>query len=299
MNATVVITTKNRREDLVKAVASALTQTANPEVLVIDDGSTDGTAEFMAREFPAVRLHRSEQSLGLIVQRNRAARLASHPIVFSIDDDAVFSSAGVVEQTLREFDHPQVGAVAIPMVDVNTSPAVRQKAPRPDGIYAVYDYIGTAHALRRDLFLQLGGYREVLFHQSEEEDYCLRILNHGYITRAGNADPIHHFESPKRSFARMDYYGARNKVLYAWHNVPFPHLPKHLVATTLLTSVYARHPVRCLTRLRGVANAYTVIGSGRTHRQPVSVASYLLSRRLKKTGPLPLEAIAHCLRSRS
>ena len=49
MQATVVITTKNRREDLLKAVASAWSQTARPEVLVIDDGSTDGTSEAVAR----------------------------------------------------------------------------------------------------------------------------------------------------------------------------------------------------------------------------------------------------------
>ena len=81
--------------------------------------------------------------------------------------------------------------------------------------------------MRRDLFLGLSGYRDILIHQSEEEDYSVRLLNAGFITRAGNADPVHHFESPKRSLARMDFYGARNKVLYAWHNVPFPHLVKH------------------------------------------------------------------------
>ena len=235
MRATVVITTKNRLEELRKAVASALAQTAGPEILVIDDGSGDGTAAAMSREFPSVRLHRSEQSLGLIVQRNRAARLAGNPILFSLDDDAAFSTHTVVEDTLREFDHPRVGAVAIPFVDVNRGPKVRQRAPRPDEVYATYDFIGTAHALRRDVFLSLNGYREVLFHQGEEEDYCLRMLNAGWITRSGNADPVHHFESARRSWARMDFYGARNKVLYAWHNVPFPGMAAHLAGTTAKT----------------------------------------------------------------
>jgi glycosyltransferase involved in cell wall biosynthesis len=291
VTATVIITTKNRREDLAKAVASALEQTAQPEVLVIDDGSTDGTHEFISREFPAVRLHRSEKSLGLIAQRNRAARLASNPILFSIDDDAVFSTPSVVEATLREFDHPRVGAVAIPFVNVNDSPTVLQKAPQPEGIFAAYTFIGTAHALRRDIFLQLSGYREVLFHQSEEEDYCLRMLQAGYITRAGNAEPIHHFESPRRSWQRMDYYGARNKVLYAWHNIPFPYLPFHLAATTIKTSTFSFQPGRLMTRLRGVMEAYTMVCTGRTGRQPVSAKNYELSRELKRRGPLPINEI--------
>lgn len=289
--ATVVITTKNRKEELRNAIASALAQTAQPEVLVIDDASTDGTHELVAREFPQVRLDRSELSLGLIRQRNRAARLARSPILFSIDDDAAFSSETIVEQTLREFAHPRVGAVAIPFIDVKKSPDTHHRAPRADGIYARYDYIGTAHAIRRDLFLGLSGYRDILIHQSEEEDYCVRLLNAGYITRAGNADPIHHFESPKRSLARMDFYGARNKVLYAWHNVPLPHLVKHLAATTLMTAVYARQPGRCLTRLRGVAGAYAAVCSGRTKRQPVATRIYQLSRKLKLNGPVPLAEI--------
>lgn len=289
--ATVVITTKNRKEELRNAITSALAQTARPEILVIDDASTDGTHELVAREFPQVRLERSELSLGLIRQRNRAARLASNPILFSIDDDAAFSSDKVVEQTLREFAHPRVGAVAIPFIDVNKSPETHHRAPRADGIYARYDYIGTAHAIRRDLFLGLSGYRDILIHQSEEEDYCVRLLNAGYITRAGNADPVHHFESPKRSLARMDFYGARNKVLYAWHNVPLPHLVKHLAVTTLMTAVYARQPGRCLTRLRGVAGAYAAVCSGRTKRQPVATRIYQLSRKLKLNGPVPLAEI--------
>src|SRR5271170_7046039 len=91
-DATVIITTKNRKDDLRKAVASALTQDARPRVLVIDDGSTDGTSEMIRGEFPTVQLERAEQSRGLIVQRNRGAALAQTPLIVSIDDDAVFST---------------------------------------------------------------------------------------------------------------------------------------------------------------------------------------------------------------
>ncbi len=289
--ATVVITTKNRVEDLRKAIASVLAQTAKPEVLVLDDASTDGTSEAIAREFPSVRIERSEASRGYIVQRNRGAGLVQTPIVFSIDDDAVFSSPTIMEQTLREFDHPRVGAVAIPFVHVNQGPTVHQRAPRAEGIYATYAFIGTAHALRRDLFLALGKYRELLIHQSEEEDYCVRMLNAGYITRCGTADPVHHFESPRRSWRRMDYYGARNKVLYAWNSVPWPFLPAHLAATTCMTSIFALQPARFLTRLRGVLAAYALCGRGQADRRPVRPSIYSLSRALKRRGAVPLEEL--------
>jgi succinoglycan biosynthesis protein ExoO len=69
--ASVVITTRNRKEDLCKAIESALGQTGVAvEVIVVDDGSTDGTSDLVAKRFPAVRLVRFDMSRGYIVQRN-------------------------------------------------------------------------------------------------------------------------------------------------------------------------------------------------------------------------------------
>src|SRR5947209_3028796 len=84
--ATILITTKNRRDELARAVASALTQTAPCEILVIDDGSTDGTAAAIRDQFPAVRLHRYEESAGYVLRRNQGAELANAPIIVSLDD---------------------------------------------------------------------------------------------------------------------------------------------------------------------------------------------------------------------
>ena len=294
-SAAVVITTKNRMDDLRKAVISALSQTAEPEVLVLNDGSTDGTAEMLASEFPEVSVQSSQQSLGLIAQRNRGARLVAAPIVFSIDDDAVFSSPRIVDQTLAEFDHPRVGAVAIPFIDVNQGPEIKQLAPDKNGIFAAYSFIGTAHALRRELFLSLNGYREVLFHQGEEEDFCVRMLNEGYIARSGTSDPIHHFESPRRSWERMDYYGSRNKVLYTWQNVPFPYVIPHLMATSVKTLTYNLRPRRLRTRLRGLLSGYANGVTGLGVRQPVLKSTYRLSQELKSHGPMPLSVIENRL----
>lgn len=293
--ASILITTKNRKTELRKVLVSAVSQSLPIEIVVIDDGSADGTSELVKREFPRVRLQRDEQSRGLVVQRNRGARLASGQIIFSIDDDAILSTPTIIEETLRDFDHPRVGAVAIPFADVNRSPEVRQRAPHPRGVYATYTYIGTAHAIRRDLFLKLSGYREILFHQGEEEDYCIRMLNAGWITRCGNAAPIHHFESPRRSTTRMDFYGARNKVLFAWQNIPFPAVSWHLAATTAKTLLYSLRPTRFWTRLRGVLSGYGACLAGKAPRVPVSSTTYELVRGLKRRGPTPLEDITALL----
>ena len=290
--ATVVITTKNRKDDLRKAIESALGQSCPTEVLVVDDASTDGTASMVEKEFPDVRLEVAETSQGYIAQRNRAARLASFAYIFSIDDDAAFSTREVVEQTLSEFEDPRIGAIAIPYVEPRKSADVHQRAPQAQGVFVTNDFIGTAHALRRDLFLDLGGYRECLVHQGEEGDYCLRMLNAGFVTRLGNADAIHHFESPLRDLSRMDFHGRRNDVLFAWHNVPMPYLPVHLAATTvngLLAGMRVRRPGRML---RGTLRGYADCLRRWNARDPVRREIYRLNRRLKKGGPMTLDEVA-------
>jgi len=214
--ASVVITTKNRREELLRAVESAIAQRGLLEVVVIDDGSTDGTAEELQKKFsvfsfqspgkqpattdlrlaiapeaplpatnysppvttglPVLRLIRHGESRGLIVRRNEGAREAKGDVIFSLDDDAVFSSLFVVEQTLRDFSHPRIGAVAIPYIEPHKANREMQRAPTREDVWITASYIGTAHAVRRDVFLALGGYREHLVHQGEEGDFCLRML---------------------------------------------------------------------------------------------------------------------------
>lgn len=290
IDATVVITTKNRRDDLHAAIDSALAQTgAAVEVLVIDDGSTDGTAELVRRKFPTVVLHRAEQSQGYIVQRNAAAKLARAPIIFSIDDDAAFSTPHIVAQTLALFTDARIGAVAIPFIDVNKNPEIHQLAPDDKSIWITSTYIGTAHALRRDVFLQLAGYREPLFHQGEEMDYALRMLGAGFYVRLGQGDPIHHFESPRRDITRMSLFGRRNDILFAWHNVPMPQLLPHLAATTLNGLIHGFKVRRPFLMLRGLTRGY--LACFQQPRQPVSSATYHLARRLKKSGPLRLDEI--------
>jgi GT2 family glycosyltransferase len=219
--------------------------------------------------------------------------MAAAPVVISIDDDAVFESARTVEQTLAEMDSPggRVGAVAIPYIDVLINPAVRQRAPGESGIYVANEFRGTAHALRRDLFLAIGGYREVLTHQTEEGDYAIRMLAAGYVTRLGRADPIHHMESPRRDLTRQIVFNARNNLLFAWHNAPALWLLPHLGFTS---ANLLRHGVRTgyvRGSLRGIGRAYGDMATGRVKRQPVPRAVYELYRWMKKRGAARLEEI--------
>lgn len=285
-HTTIVITTKNRKEELRAALGSAFKQSAKPEVLVMDDGSTDGTAEMVRREFPEAILHHFNESKGLIVRRNEGARLATGEIIFSIDDDAEFSTPHVIEQTLLEFADPRIGAVAIPYIEPHKDNRLMQKAPDRQNAWITDRFIGTAHALRRDIFLKLGGYREHLVHQGEEGDYCIRMLQAGHFVRLGNADAIIHNESPKRNLDRMDYYGCRNAILFVWQNVPTRYLPIHLPATTFNCLRWTFMPKRFFIRLLGIIVGYR--DCLKALRRPVNPGTYRKWRRLGKER-MPLE----------
>jgi GT2 family glycosyltransferase len=291
LTATVVVTTRNRREDLKTCLASIAAQTVPSEIIVVDDASDDGTSEMVRREFPSVRLIEHQSMQGYIRGRNEAARAACGDVIISLDDDAVFSSDRIVAETLACFDDPRVAAVAIPYIDVNRDRIVRQSAPDRQAAYVAETFIGTAHALRRMVFLALGGYREELFHQGEESDFSLRLLAAGYVVRLGSGDPIHHFESPRRDFRRMDHYGPRNAILFAWQNVPMPALLAQIPATIAAVLTLTVKPSRLWVRIGGVLDG--LAACLRFERAPVPASAYSMWRRLRHApSPTRLADIA-------
>lgn len=290
-DATVVVATRNRREDLGRLLPTVLAQTACIEVLVIDDGSTDGTAAMVAADFPDVRLKRSEVSQGYIAQRNQAATLARAPLIVSVDDDALLPSRETVAQTIADFNHPRIGAVAIPYVDVRHRPEVLQRAPDDDRPYVVDTFVGTAHAVRRDVFVKVGGYRTALGHQCEEADFCLRMLDAGFTIRLGRAQHLLHLESPKRNLDMVFVKDRRNNMLHGWHNVPMPYLPVRLAKVTLHSIALARRHGHAGPMLRGLGQGWRYGLRCRAERRPVARSTYRLDHLLRKRGPIALAEI--------
>ncbi|WP_395747003.1 glycosyltransferase [Prosthecobacter sp.] len=289
--ASIVIPTRNRGELLGQCIRSALAQSVPVEVIVMDDGSTDGTVEMVRREFPMVQCHTLGTGRGPCFQRNRGIQMASAEVVFPIDDDSVFSSPRVVEQTLREFDHPRVAAVGIPFLNPRMGWTEMQRDATPGGCHVIHAFVGASHALRRSVFITVGGFREHFFYMGEEGDLCLRMLANGYVTRLGRADPVYHMESPRRNLALANRCGRRNDIYFAWQNVPMHCLPLHLLATTLNGVKAGLRTWHFWRMLMGTFEGYGQCLSGRVVRQPVNSEVYWLHRQLKKDGPMILEEV--------
>lgn len=287
LSASVVIVTHNRKELLRTALISATTQHGAPEVIVMDDRSTDGTPDMVREEFHAVRYVRSKAPSGYIVLRNEAARLATSDVIVSIDDDARFSSDDAVATTLEELADRRVGAVAMPLIHTARGSEVLQRPPSPDGVWVTNAYIGTAHAVRRDLFLELGGYREELEHFFEEPDFCIRLLRAGFVVRLGRASPILHEESLKRNVGRGVHYFSRNHLLFTWTYVPVPHVVPRLLAVAVHGVWFGIRLRQPLAAARGVLAGGREISRRRYERAPVPITLYRRWRTLRRR-PAPL-----------
>jgi predicted SAM-dependent methyltransferase len=107
--ASIIIPTYNHAEFIGDAIRSALVQTVEVEVIVIDDGSTDDTAEVVSRFNDArVKYHRLSHG-GPSLARNHGIELASAEYLMFLDADDVIAPTKVADQ-IAEFT-PEIGWV--------------------------------------------------------------------------------------------------------------------------------------------------------------------------------------------
>lgn len=285
----VVITTRNRQKDLRRALRSCESQEdVSFEVLVYDDASDDGTDKMVREEFPTVRLLRREQRAGLIVRRNEGFRDAMSNILVSLDDDAFLTGPTTLRRIVELFEKwPKTAAFALPYVEPNALPNVTMM-PLTSSDTELRGFIGCAHAIRRDIALQFGGYPELLVHQGEERDMCIRLIDNGWDIRYADTAQIVHLYSPLREQARVNHYGYRNAILFCWMRMPFPEC---LGAAALTTLKLLRHRFSfssLLSRLYSLSAGWFGAWRFRSARAPVSRATFKKYYNLPGHGPSPL-----------
>jgi GT2 family glycosyltransferase len=109
----VVIPTWNGRDHLERNLSSVVEAlAANPahEIIVVDNASDDGTAEFLRDEFPGVRVLACDTNLGFGEGSNAGFRAARNDIVVLLNND-MRVDAGFLEPLLDGFRDPRVFAV--------------------------------------------------------------------------------------------------------------------------------------------------------------------------------------------
>lgn len=290
-----VIPTKNRKEMLRRVLHALQAQTVRSEIICVDDGSTDGTAAMLGAEFPQVKTLRLAVSRGPAAARNAGATAAGGEFLLTLDDDCILAATDAIERTLQLFNRPDIAGVTLPFVNVRLDRRIRTAAPQADGTFVTTDYYAGMVLLRRDNFLQAGGYREPFFMHHEEADLAIRLLDKRRFIRNGFRALIDHHESPVRDRLKLWRLGAQNAVLFAIYNVPWPWFPIHLGSTIVKTLVYASRRGGALPVLQGFAAAALIARQTLSLRTPVTGRAYFAFRTLKTGGPLPLDRMQELL----
>jgi cellulose synthase/poly-beta-1,6-N-acetylglucosamine synthase-like glycosyltransferase len=163
-SVSIIIPTYNGGSRIAGCIEALLQQDApcKPEILVVDDGSTDNTAE-VVKNFPSVRLI-TQMNSGPAAARNRGALEAHGTIILFTDDDCVPMSRWL-EAMLEPFRDPEVVGVkgvyrthqkqlAARFVQIEYEDRYRLMA----GLSTI-DFVDTySAAFRRDRFLEMNGY---------------------------------------------------------------------------------------------------------------------------------------------
>ena len=167
-NISVIIPLYNKVSEIELTLRSVLSQSVSPrEIIVVDDGSTDGSAEVVERlATPLVRLIR-QPNCGVSAARNRAMREATGEWVALLDGDDMWCSdylATVAEMIER---WPTCGAYGTGFSVDDGERCVEAAYCQREGIVDFfaesmtrYVLIPSATTLRRDLALELGGFPE-------------------------------------------------------------------------------------------------------------------------------------------
>lgn len=289
----VVFVSYNRKDLLLKAIQSAKKQTVPVKVIVMDDASTDGTDELIQQHFPDIIYYRSNQKMGPSYLRNEGAKRADSDIIFFFDDDTELVSEHILERTLQDFDHPNIGVIAMPFINILQNKAVQVSVPDSATSYIYHAFVAAAFAIRKDVFLQLGGFRKEFFYMGEEGDLSIRLLNAGYFVKAGTASPAYHYQPPNRISYNADFYGRRNDILFVYLNVPKIYRPVFLFGSIVKGILFGLKERRLINMLKGLTAGlqllYNVNFKSLVH--PVNKKAFIKYRYLKKHEPLCIKKV--------
>jgi GT2 family glycosyltransferase len=254
-HCSIVIPTYNGRELLERCLASiARNRPSNPlltiEVIVADDASTDGTAEWLARVHPDVRVVHLERNQGFCAAANAGIAAARGRFIQLLNNDTEVVR-GWLEAGLAPFADATVGSVA-PLVVVRSDPArvdsagdlyslagwpMKRGHGQPAELFTgrpveeVFAASGSSAFYRAEALARTGGYDRLLGSYYEDIDLGFRLRWAGYRCLFNSGSLVHHDISSTydHKSPALQRRMARNAEIVFWAN-----LPPHLLARALL-----------------------------------------------------------------
>jgi hypothetical protein len=151
--------------------------------------------------------------------------------------------------------------------------------------------MGGANALRRNLFLHLGGYQGG-GRQGEEHTYCARLLAAGYVVRVASHGHVDHYPGAiDRDKGTVIVHDMRNAMLFSWLYVPWPQLLVHMSGVVTNRTLRALKRGQLRYAMSGFLRGCAAIWGEQRERHPLTSAAYGLMRDLITHRTLPFSKV--------
>jgi GT2 family glycosyltransferase len=220
----VVMLSYNRRQDVSEGIHQLLLQSYQPlEIIVVDNGSHDGTAEMLQTEFPTVQCLALPQNIG-VAAYNSGFKAATGEYIIILDDDSFPEKTAISRMVERFAENPQVGIVAFDVRNYSEFTAglsISKKKKTSSSFRYQMAFNGAGVGIRKAIIDQVGGYPEEYFLYWNEQDLAIRVLNAGYqLITDTDIISFHKYSPTNRQSLRAPFYYTRNLFWLIWKYYP-------------------------------------------------------------------------------
>lgn len=286
--ASVVIVTWNGRDRLESALPAVVGQKGvRHEVILVDNGSTDGTVEWVQATFPSVRVVKLAYNAGFAVGNNRGFETATSSLIATINNDAIPEPDWLSQLVTAARVHPKVGMFASQMVHASNSKVVNSAGISIDPLGIAWDrWAGKpiagdtdgqvfgasagAALYRRELLHVLGGFDERFFAYLEDVDLAWRarwLRWEAWYVSAARVSHAHSSTWQEDSPLKTFHLG-RNKIWLIAKNYPLgpllcvlPLIVAYDLASLPITILRQHSLAAVHGRLAGIAGIHRVWAS--------------------------------------
>jgi GT2 family glycosyltransferase len=224
----VVIATRNRGTQLLGTLARLRALQEQPQIVVVDNGSTDGTCELVRANYLDVQVVELRRNHGAAA-RTVGARLVDSPYVAFSDDDSWWA-LGALSRAVDLLDrHPRLAVLAAKVLvgpDQRLDPVCDQMAHSPLPPAAdlpgpsVLGFIACGAVVRRAAFVEVGGFNVRLGVGGEEELLAVDLAVRGWGLAYVDEVVAYHHPSPSRDPSGRRRVQVRNALWSAWLRRP-------------------------------------------------------------------------------